>query len=325
MNRVLVTGCAGFLGSALAEKLIDDGCDVLGIDCFTPYYPRAAKESNLERLREEPRFGLLELDLSRASLDGVLEDVDVVFHLAAQAGVRGSFGEAFATYLRNNVFATQRLLEAAADSTIASFVYASSSSVYGNAVRYPTTELSARRPVSPYGMTKLATEELALVYLRCFGVPVVGLRYFTAYGPRQRPDMAFAKFFGCALAGRPLPIHGDGRQVRDFTFVDDVVAGTIAAARLGHPGAVYNIGGGSPVELTTAIRMIAELSGRQLELDRGAAGVGDARRTGCDGRRARDELGFVPSTELRDGLAAQLEWILAKQPRRAAAPVGGSR
>jgi len=322
-GRVLVTGCAGFLGSRLAERLVADGCDVVGVDCFVPYYPRAVKERNLERLREEHGFSLLELDLARAPLDGLLEDVDVVFHLAAQAGVRGSFGESFAVYLRNNVFVTQRLLEQAARSQISAFVYASSSSVYGDAPSWPTSELSERRPVSPYGMTKVATEELAAVYLRCFGVPAVGLRYFTAYGPRQRPDMAFTKFFGCALAGRPLPINGDGHQVRDFTFVDDVVEGTLAAATLGRPGAVCNVGGGSPVELLDAIRLIGELTGRRLELDRRVAPVGEARRTGCDGTRARDDLGFVPRTELRDGLAAQLEWILHKPTRSDVALAGG--
>jgi nucleoside-diphosphate-sugar epimerase len=296
----------------------------VGVDCFVPYYPRAAKERNVERLREEPAFSLLELDLAQDPLEGLLDGVDVVFHLAAQAGVRGSFGAAFGAYLRNNVLATQRLLEQAARSPVAAFVYASSSSVYGDAAAYPTRELSTRRPVSPYGMTKVATEELAGVYLRCFGVPAVGLRYFTAYGPRQRPDMAFTRFFGCALAGRPLPINGDGRQVRDFTFVDDVVVGTIAAARMGRPGAVYNIGGGSPVELLDAIGLIAELTGTALVLEPRRAPVGDPRRTGCDGERARRDLGFVARTELRDGLAAQLEWILSA-PRRAGAALAGGR
>jgi UDP-glucuronate 4-epimerase len=322
-GRVLVTGCAGFLGSSLSERLVGEGCDVVGVDCFVPYYPRAVKEHNLERLREEHSFSLLELDLAASPLDGLLEGVDVVFHLAAQAGVRGSFGESFAAYLRNNVLVTQRLLEQAAGSEISAFVYASSSSVYGDAPSWPTSERSERRPVSPYGMTKVATEELAWVYLRCFGVPAVGLRYFTAYGPRQRPDMAFTKFFGCALAGRPLPINGDGRQVRDFTFVDDVVEGTLAAATLGRPGAVYNIGGGSPVELVEAIRLIGELTGRPLELDRQPAPVGEARRTGCAGARAREDLGFMPRTELRDGLAAQLEWILGKPAPRDVALAGG--
>jgi nucleoside-diphosphate-sugar epimerase len=317
-ERVLVTGCAGFLGSHLSERLVEQGRAVLGVDCFSPYYSRTTKERNLERLRDEPRFALVELDLASAALDGLLDGVDTVFHLAAQAGVRGSFGASFEIYARNNILATQRLLEAAANASPIAFVYASSSSVYGNASIYPTTERSSREPVSPYGMTKVATEELAAVYLRCFGVPVIGLRYFTAYGPRQRPDMAFSKFFRCALSGRPLPINGDGRQVRDFTYVDDVVAGTLAAAELGQPGSVYNIGGGSPVRLLDAIRWIGELTGRDVELDRRPAPVGEARRTGCDGALARRELGFMPQTGLFEGLVAQLDWTLAEGHRHAA-------
>jgi nucleoside-diphosphate-sugar epimerase len=321
-RRALVTGCAGFLGSQLAERLVAGGREVLGVDCFTAHYARAAKERNLERLRDEPAFALLDLDLSRAPLEGMLDGVDVVFHLAAQPGVRGSFGERFEQYVRNNIVATQRLLEQAARWPITAFVFASSSSVYGDAAGYPTAEVSERRPVSPYGMTKAATEELAWVYRRCFGVPAVGVRYFTAYGPRQRPDMSFARFFGCALAGRPVPVNGDGHQIRDFTFVDDVLTGTLAAARFGRAGSVYNIGGGSPVELLDAIRLIGELTGRTLELDRRPAPIGEARRTSCDGNLARRELGFVPRIELRDGLGAQLEWILGTRRGRRVATVG---
>jgi len=310
-KQALVTGCAGFLGSHLCERLIDEGREVVGVDCFSTYYSRRTKERNLERLRDEPHFRLVELDLSRGPLRGLLDGIDVVFHLAARAGVRGSFGESFREYVRDNVIATQRLLEEAARAGVLAFVYASSSSVYGDSRRYPTVEVSERRPVSPYGMTKVATEELAAVYRRCFGVPVVGLRYFTAYGPRQRPDMAFSRFFDCALAGVPLPINGDGHQVRDFTFVGDVVRGTIAAAELGRPGGVYNIGGGSPVELLEAILLISELTGRPVERDHRHADVGEARRTGCDGSLAARELGFSPKTTLRDGLIAQLEWTLA--------------
>jgi nucleoside-diphosphate-sugar epimerase len=315
--RVLVTGCAGFLGSHLCERLVENGHAVVGVDCFTSYYAREAKERNIERLRDEPGFALLKLDLARGPLDGLLEGVDVVFHLAAQAGVRGSFGARFASYARNNVLATQRLLEAAAHTPVRAFVYASSSSVYGNAAAYPTTEHTPRAPVSPYGMTKVATEELAGVYLRCFGVPGIGLRYFTAYGPRQRPDMAFSRFFRCALSGRPLPINGDGQQVRDFTFVDDVVEGTLAAADLGRPGRIYNIGGAKPVELLEAIAQIAELSGREIELERRPTPLGDARRTGCDGALARRELGFVPRVGLFEGLWAQLEWTVGQHQRHA--------
>jgi nucleoside-diphosphate-sugar epimerase len=319
-SRHLVTGCAGFLGSHLSERLVSEGHEVIGVDCFTSYYARATKERNIEHLRDEPGFHLLELDLARDPLEGLLEGVDWVFHLAAQAGVRGSFGERFACYVHNNVVATQRLLEQAARARPEAFVYASSSSVYGDATRYPTTEHAERRPVSPYGMTKVSTEELAGVYMRCFGVPVVGLRYFTAYGPRQRPDMAFSTFFRRVLAGRAVPVNGDGRQVRDFTFVDDVVEATLAAAGHGRPGAVYNIGGGAPVRLLDALGLIGDLTGLPVEIEPRPCSLGDARRTGCDGELARTELGFDPCTELRDGLAAQLEWTLEAQ-RGARSPV----
>jgi nucleoside-diphosphate-sugar epimerase len=312
-SRVLVTGCAGFIGSHLSERLIAQGCQVIGVDCFTNYYARERKERNVSLLREAPTFTLIETDLATAPLDGLLEGVDTVFHLAAQAGVRGSFGESFRDYVTANVLATQRLLEEAARTPVGAFVYASSSSVYGDAPAYPTAEDTERRPVSPYGMTKVATEELAAVYHRCFGVPVVGLRYFTAYGPRQRPDMALWRFLHCALGATPLPLNGDGRQVRDFTFVDDVVDGTLAAARLGHPGAVYNVGGGSPVTVIDAIRLIGELVGRPIDVARVPAPLGDPRRTGCDPSLAMAELGFVPRTPLREGLAAQLEWMLEEE------------
>jgi UDP-glucuronate 4-epimerase len=315
-TRVLVTGCAGFLGSHLSERLVDLGHDVVGVDCFSPYYPREIKEGNLERLRDEPAFRLAEIDLVRDDLCGLLDGVDLLFHLAAQPGVRDSFGARFADYVDNNIVATQRLLEQAALTPVRSFTYASSSSVYGATPSWPTSERSPRRPVSPYGMTKLAVEELAGVYMRCFGVPVVGLRYFTAYGPRQRPDMAFSKFLRCALAGSPLPVNGDGHQIRDFTFVADVVEGTIAAAEHGRPGSAYNIGGGFPVPLVEAIALIAELIGRRVRVENRPAPVGDPVRTGCDGARAARELGFVPQTALADGLAAQLEWIGGQTSRQ---------
>jgi UDP-glucuronate 4-epimerase len=315
-DRVLITGAAGFLGSHLSEELIDLGHQVVGVDCFTDYYPRPFKEANLERLRDEADFSFTELDLSRAALSELLDGIDVVIHLAAQPGVRGSFGGGFARYVRHNVLATQRLLEAGVDRPLRAFVYASSSSVYGNSPVYPTSELMKRRPVSPYGMTKLATEELAAVYLRCYGLPTVGLRYFTAYGPRQRPDMAFSRFLRCALAGEPLPVNGDGSQERDFTYVDDVVAATIAAARLGRVGTVYNIGGGTPVRVCDAIDLIADLVGRPLALSHRPPHRGDPRRTGCDSTRARRDLAVACATDLRDGLASQLDWLLAQTRTR---------
>jgi nucleoside-diphosphate-sugar epimerase len=320
-DRVLVTGAAGFLGSHLCERLLDVGHQVVAVDCFTDFYAREVKEENLRELLGRPGFTLLELDLSCDDLDGLLERVDVVIHLAAQAGVRPSFGHGFASYVRHNISATQRLLEAAVQHPPISFTYASSSSVYGNALRYPTDECTPRRPMSPYGVTKASTEDLAGVYHRCYGLPVVGLRYFTAYGPRQRPDMAFTNFLTRALRGELVPVYGDGRQVREFSYVDDVVAGTIAGARFGRPGAIYNIGGGQPVQLIDAIAVIEELLGHQVALDRRDAQIGDAPRTGCDGSLARRDLGFVAKTSLREGLINQLEWASRAGVEVNAAPV----
>jgi nucleoside-diphosphate-sugar epimerase len=305
----LVTGCAGFLGSHLSERLIQDGHEVVGVDCLTDFYPRALKERNLARLRDEPRFSFEPLDLSEDRLEGLLEGITGVFHLAAQPGVRGSFGSTFHHYTRNNVLATQALLEQAGADAVKWFVYASSSSVYGDAPSFPSAEHSELCPVSPYGMTKLATEQIASVYFRTAGVPVIGLRYFTAYGPRQRPDMAFSRFLHKALAGEPLPILGDGRQVRDFTYVSDIVEGTLAATA-GEPGSVYNIGGGHAVELNTVVQVLEELLERPLEIERRPALRGDARRTCADNSKARRELGFEPSFDMAQGLAKQLEWTL---------------
>lgn len=310
-GRVLVTGCAGFLGSHLSEWLVEDGVEVVGVDGFTDYYPRLQKESNLERLRDRGRFTLRELDLGEDSLDGLLDGVGTVFHLAAQPGVRGSFGSSFGRYVHDNVLATQRLLEASVAAGVEVFVYASSSSVYGNSLAYPTSEEVERAPISPYGMTKLAAEEIARVYGRLDGIRTVGLRYFTAYGPRQRPDMAFTRFMSSALAGKPLKILGDGSQVRDFTFVDDVVDGTIAAARRGAPGAVYNIGGGTQVRLLDAVRKIEDLLDRPVEIEHLPDARGDVRRTCSDPQRAARELGFTPRVSLDEGLARQAEWALS--------------
>jgi nucleoside-diphosphate-sugar epimerase len=313
---LLVTGCAGFLGSHLSERLIDAGEEVVGVDSFTDYYPREVKESNLERLRGHARFKLFELDLGSDPLEGVFEGVENVFHLAAQPGVRGSFGASFARYAHDNMLATQRMLEAGAAAQVGTFVYASSSSVYGNSLAYPTPEDTRRAPVSPYGLTKLATEELAAVYGRLDRLHTVGLRYFTVYGPRQRPDMAFAKFFASALSGEPVKILGDGSQVRDFTFVDDAVTGTIAAARSGRPGAVYNIGGGTQVELVEALAQIEELLDVKIEIEYLPAARGDVRRTCSDPRTAKIELGFAPRVSLEEGLRRQAAWTLAHTPDR---------
>jgi predicted glycosyltransferase/nucleoside-diphosphate-sugar epimerase len=306
-SAVLVTGCAGFLGSHLCEALLARGHRVTGVDCFSDYYPRALKEANLAELLGEPRFRLVEADLAVAPLEALIDGVDTVYHLAGQPGVRPSFGEGFHHYLHHNVRATQRLLEVAAGLELQAFVYASSSSVYGDQDVYPAGEDAPVRPVSPYGATKVITEQLAGAFWRSHGVPVVGLRYFTVYGPRQRPDMAFSRFLDRALAGRPLSVLGDGRQVREFTYVDDVVRATIAAAERGDRGSVYNVGGGQPVALLDVIAILEGLLGRPLALEHLEAGRGDPRRTEADVARAGRDLGYRPSTALTQGLAAQIE------------------
>jgi UDP-glucuronate 4-epimerase len=312
-GRALVTGAAGFIGSQLSERLVAEGWEVVGIDCFTAFYDRARKESNLEELRGEGGFSLAERDLAVDPLSDLLDGVDTVFHLAAQAGVRGSFGDGFGDYVRHNVQGTQRLLEACVGHPLRRFVYASSSSVYGDSESLPTSEGAARCPRSPYGMTKVATEELAALYHRTSSVPVVGLRYFTVYGPRQRPDMAFSRFVSGALDGLPLHVLGDGRQTRDFTYVEDAVRATMAAAEHGRPGSVYNIGGGTPVSIADVLGALEELVGHPVAVHHSEAARGDVRSTCADGARARDELGWTPRVSLIEGLAAQV--------RAAAAPV----
>ena len=314
-HRVLVTGAAGFIGSHTCERLLRSGNDVVGVDCFTDYYARNVKDANVERLRDWYSFKLVETDLAADDLVGLLDGIDVVIHLAAQPGVRHCFGDGFKKYVRNNVLATQRLLEEAAVSSVESFTYASSSSVYGDADHYPTREQTPLAPVSPYGMTKISTEQLAGVYHRCHGVPVVGLRYFTVYGPRQRPDMAFHRFITRCLDGDPIQVIGDGRQIRDFTYVSDAVEATVAAAVNGTPGSVYNIGGGHPVELREAIQLIAELNGSPVRIERRPSLLGEAHRTGCDGSLARRDLGFTPHTRLAAGIGKQFVHMVNERDR----------
>jgi UDP-glucose 4-epimerase len=318
-RTALITGCAGFLGSHLAEALVSAGWSVHGVDAFTGYYARPTKERNLAVARMHPRFRCTELDLATDDLSGLLDGIDVVFHLAAQPGVRASFGDGLRTYLANNVLATQRLLEQAARTGLEAFVYASSSSIYGDQPIYPVAEHAAPMPVSPYGATKVITEQLAGAFWRSHGVPVVGLRYFTVYGPRQRPDMAFCRFLHLTLDGRPIQVLGDGHQVREFTYVADVVAATIAAAHSGERGAVYNIGGGAPVSVLGAIEMLERLLRRTLAVEHAPAGAGDPRCTHADVTRARRDLDFAPQTSLLAGMAAQLDAMSGARIERVAA------
>jgi nucleoside-diphosphate-sugar epimerase len=309
--KALVTGGAGFIGSHLSERLLADGAEVLAIDSFTDYYPRAIKERNLEVLGGRAGWRFIEADLNTLDLREALSGITHVFHLAAQAGVRKSWGRDFRAYTTANVDATQRLLEACVGLPIERVVYASSSSVYGDEVGMPMREDAMVQPVSPYGVTKLAAEHLCHLYCVNHGVPAVSLRYFTVYGPRQRPDMGFHRFFSALLEGRPVVQYGDGLQTRDFTFIADIVTATAAAAVQGAAGRVYNIGGGSRVSLRDVFEMIARVSGRRLEIDRQPAQKGDMRDTYADTSRARADLGFRPSVDLEAGLRAMFTWMEA--------------
>ena len=307
--RALVTGVAGFIGSTLAERLLNDGADVVGLDCFTDYYPRPMKERNLTAIAGHPRFTFVETSLHKADLAALLADRTHVFHLAAQAGVRKSWGRDFAVYTVNNVEATQILLEACTKVTLERIVYASSSSVYGDNAPMPMHEDARPEPVSPYGVSKLAAEQLCYLYHVNYGLPTVSLRYFTVYGPRQRPDMGFHKFLRAAILDEPMTVYGDGEQTRDFTFVADAVRATLAAATSGGPGRVYNIGGGSRVSINQVLGMVARLCGHRLHVTVAPAQKGDMRHTYADTGLARAELGFEPNVDLEEGLAAEHKWL----------------
>jgi UDP-glucose 4-epimerase len=307
--KAVVTGAAGFIGSHLALNLLEAGHEVLGIDCFTDYYPRSMKEANLAPLRDHARFRLLEERLQDAALPRHLEGAETVYHLAAQAGVRASWGREFAHYTEHNVLATQRLLEAALEAGRPRIVYASSSSVYGDAKVLPLREDGPCRPVSPYGVTKLAAEHLALLYHRNHGLPTVSLRFFTVYGPRQRPDMAFHRFLKAARDDQPITLFGDGTQTRDFTYVDDIVSAARAAALSGRPGCVYNVGGGERVALNEVLRLIESVTGRRLQVQRQEPQMGDMKDTFADTSAASRDLGFRSTVGLADGLAREWQWI----------------
>jgi nucleoside-diphosphate-sugar epimerase len=307
--RALVTGVAGFIGSTLAEALLRDGADVVGLDCFTDYYPRPFKERNLSTLTGQPRFRFLESSIRDADLVTLVADRTHVFHLAAQAGVRKSWGRDFASYTTNNIEATQLLLEACTGRPLDRIVYASSSSVYGDNVAIPMREDALPQPVSPYGVTKLAAEQLCYLYHVNHGLPTVSLRYFTVYGPRQRPDMGFHKFLKAAIKGEPITMFGDGEQTRDFTFISDAVSATVAAASRGVPGRVYNVGGGSRVSVKQVIDIIGRVSGRRPLVTIDEAQKGDMRHTYADTSLARGDLGYQPAVDLEQGLTAEYKWL----------------
>lgn len=299
--RAVVTGAAGFVGSHLCEALLGEGAEVLGVDAVTDFYHPRHKEANLARLLGWDHFALHRQALQDAPVKSLIDGADVVFHLAGQPGVRPSWGERFATYVEHNVLATQRLLEAAREVCLPKLVYTSSSSVYGDAEVYPTAETLRPRPVSPYGVTKLAGEHLCELYRVAYGLPAVSLRLFTVYGPRQRPDMAFSRLITAASEARPFTVYGDGTQTRDFTFVGDVVDALLAAARCSWSG-VANIGGGSRTSMNEVVRMVSELVG-PVDVVHVPPQRGDVRHTAADITVARQAFGYRPRVGLADGLA----------------------
>ena len=305
--RVVVTGVAGFIGSHLAEALAKRGDELVGIDSFSPYYGVERKRANLGALAGDDVFTLVVGDINELDLESLLEGIDVVYHLAGQPGVGASWGQAFDVYLAQNVLTTQKLLEAGKATNVKRFVLASSSSIYGQAERFPTRESDVPQPVSPYGVTKAAAEQLCHLYHQAFGIESVILRYFTIFGPRQRPDMLFSRMISSALDSRPLTIIGDGHQSRDFTYVADAVAATIAAADTGISGSTYNIAGGFQATVLEVVELLEQLVGRPLAREHVDPVPGDLRKTGADTSAARRDLAYAPSVSLEDGLARQLE------------------
>lgn len=308
MGTFVVTGAAGFLGSHLCERLLGAGHRVRGVDCFRDYYSPAIKRWNVEALAGREGFALEEIDLATEDLSPLVEGSQGVYHLAAQAGVRSSWGREFQCYTRDNVLASQRVFEACREGGV-KVVYASSSSIYGDAEALPTPEETEPRPISPYGVSKLAVEHLARIYHSSFGVPTVGLRYFTVYGPRQRPDMAFHRFLRRAIQDRPIPVYGTGEQTRDFTFVEDAVTATISAMERGRPGLLYNIGGGERTSLLRTLEIMEGHLGKPIRRDLVETQTGDVGHTSALTERARRDLGYAPQVGMEEGLGRMVAWF----------------
>jgi len=305
----IVTGAAGFIGSHLCQRLIKEKNAVTGIDVFSDYYPRWMKESNLNRIPSSPLFRFIESDLNEIDLAPLFKDIDCVFHLAAQAGVRASWGKSFSIYTSSNVNTTQRLLEAVKNTDIKRFIYASSSSVYGDCQDLPWKESSLLSPYSPYGVTKLAAEHLCTLYNRNFGLPSISLRYFTVYGPGQRPDMAFHKFLYAIKKNESIPVFGDGSQTRDFTYIDDIIDATAASISYGETGETYNIGGGNRKRLKDIFPILEGICQKEIKIDWREKQKGDTPHTFASIEKAQKELQYSPRIQIEDGLRQEWEWL----------------
>ena len=308
---VLITGVAGFIGSHLAEKIIQMGAFVYGIDCFTDYYPRIIKENNLSKLlnKRKSNFHFIEGSIQHMLLKPILRKVDYVFHLSAQAGVRTSWDKSFYAYTINNINATQHILEECKDIPIKKFIFASSSSVYGNVNKLPMNENDQLSPISPYGLTKLVGEKLCDLYCKTFSIPVVSLRYFTVYGPRQRPDMAFHKFMTCIILEKPIVIYGDGLQTRDFTYIDDVTNATINAAFHGNINSIYNIGGGNRIKIVDVIKLLEIITNKKIQIEFKETQKGDVKDTYADTSKAINEINYLPSVKIENGFLYHWGWL----------------
>ncbi|MCI0601943.1 NAD-dependent epimerase/dehydratase family protein [bacterium] len=307
--KAIVTGAAGFIGSHLCEELVSKGYEVTGVDSFLDYYPRWIKESNLQKLRTATGFQLLDQNILDVDWGPLLSTTDVVFHLAAQAGVRSSWSKNFIIYTKNNIEATQLLLEESKRCNLKKFVFASTSSVYGDTEEIPMKEEALLKPVSPYGVTKVAAEDLCYLYWRSFGIPCVSLRYFTVYGPRQRPDMGFYRFILATLEGRSITVFEDGNQTRDFTYVDDIVRGTILASEKGKEGQVYNLGGGSRISVNEVLQMLGEIMNTKIDMKYAEKQKGDMRHTFASTDLAKIDFDYNPKIPLKEGLTAEYQWL----------------